>query len=758
MGSRPQLTAGLLPQWNESVLTPTRLTAPLHLRSGGTSVVLDTTDGGLPRVVHWGPDLGPLDDDALRGLLAAACAIPVSGGLDVAVPVTPLPEASTGWSGTPGLAGHRAGAGFSPRLRTTAVDGPTQGDDGVLRVTTHAVDPQAGLGVDVDLELHPSGVVRLRAAVRNTADTPFDLHGVLPALPVPDTATELLGTTGRHLRERSPQRLPFVAGSHVREARGGRPGADSTLVLVAGEQGFDARRGAVWGVHVGWSGNHRFGAERTPRGDAVLSGGELLLPGEVVLQRGEQYVSPWLYGSHGTGLDELASRFHTYVRSRPQHPRTPRPVTLNTWEAVYFDHDLDRLRALARTAADLGIERFVLDDGWFGSRRDDTRGLGDWEVSAEAWPDGLHPLIETVTGLGMQFGLWVEPEMVNPDSDLARAHPDWLLAVPGRLPVPARTQQVLDLGRPEAFAHVLGRLDAILTEHDIAYLKWDHNRDLIDAGHGHLGVPGVHRQTQAVYRLLDELRARHPGVEIESCASGGARVDLGILERTDRVWVSDTIDPVEREQIQRWTGLLLPPELMGQHVGGPVSHTTGRRHALSFRAATAFFGHFGVEWDVTQATDDERAELATWIAAHQAHRGLLHTGTRVHDEPADRALRVDGVVAPDRSAAIFAVTQLTTSVTSPPGAVRLPGLDPDARYDVRPLPPGNTIEGHGRGPLAWWDEGVRTTGRVLQQVGLRAPTLFPERTVLVQVRRTDAPAAPGTGGADAARPTSGGIA
>ncbi len=742
------------------MFAPSRLTAPVHLRSGGTSVVVDASGDALPRIVHWGPDLGPLDDETLASVVDAHRSIPVSGGLDVAVPVAVLPEASAGWTGQPGLAGHRDGSGFSTRLQVTGTDGPHRGDDDVLRLDVRSVDPVAELAVDLAVELHPSGVVRVRAAVRNTGSTPFDLHGVLPALPVPDVATELLGTTGRHLRERSPQRLPFVVGSHVRESRTGRPGADASLVLVAGEQGFGSRHGAVWGVHVGWSGNHRLVADRTPRGDAVLAGGELLLPGEIVLEPGAQYDSPWLYGSHGTGLDALASRFHDYVRARPQHPRTPRPVTLNTWEAVYFDHDLGRLSALADVAADLGVERFVLDDGWFGSRRDDTRGLGDWEVSDAVWPDGLEPLITKVTGLGMQFGLWVEPEMVNPDSDLARAHPDWLLAVPGRMPVPARNQQVLDLGRPEAFAHILGRLDALLTDHDIAYLKWDHNRELTDAGHGHLGVAGVHGQTLAVYRLLDELRSRHPGVEIESCASGGARVDLGILERTDRVWVSDTIDPVEREQIQRWTGLLLPPELMGQHVGGPVSHTTGRRHELSFRAATAFLGHFGVEWDVTQASDDERAELAAWIAAHRAHRDLLHTGTRVHADLADPALRAHGVVARDRSEAIFVVTQLTTSVTSPPGSIRLPGLDPDARYDVRPLPPGDTIEGHGRGPLTWWDEGVRLSGRALQQIGLRAPALFPERSVLVQVRRADAPTAPEqrAAAADGPLPTSGGTA
>ena len=234
-------------------------------------------------------------------------------------------------------------------------------------------------------------------------------------------------------------------------------------------------------------------------------------------------------------------------------------MTLNTWEAVYFDHRLEPLVELAEKAAAIGVERFVLDDGWFGSRRDDHAGLGDWWVSPEVWPQGLHPLVDRVTQLGMQFGLWVEPEMVNLDSDIARAHPEWVMATGGRTPVPSRHQQVLNLGIPECYAHIRDALFAILAEYDIAYLKWDHNRDLVDAGSHPDGRPGVHAHTLAVYRLLDELRAAHPRLEIESCYSGGGRVDLGILQRTDRVWVSDCIDPHERQMMQRWTAQLLPP-------------------------------------------------------------------------------------------------------------------------------------------------------------------------------------------------------
>lgn len=449
-------------------------------------------------------------------------------------------------------------------------------------------------------------------------------------LPVSPVATELFDLAGRWGRERAPQRAPLVVGTHARENRRGRTGPDAPLVLAAGTAGFGTRGGEVWAVHVAWSGNHVSYAERLSTGAAVLGGGELLLPGEIVLAAGESYTGPWVYAAHSAdGLDGIAARCHTHLRARRHHPRRPRPVVLNTWEAVYFDHDLARLTELARLAAEVGVERYVLDDGWFRHRRDDTAGLGDWYVDEAVWPDGLHPLVDAVRGLGMEFGLWVEPEMVNPDSDLARAHPEWLLATGGRRPLPSRNQQVLDLGQAGAHAYVLERLDALLTSYDIAYLKWDHNRDLLDAGSGPDGVPGVAAQTRAVHGLLDELRARHPRVEIESCSSGGLRVDLEILERTDRVWGSDVIDPLERQQIQRWTAQLLPPELVGSHVGAPRSHTTGHTHDLSFRAGTALFGSFGIEWDLTAASEAERAELAAWVALVKELRGLLHTGTVV---------------------------------------------------------------------------------------------------------------------------------
>ncbi|WFE49505.1 alpha-galactosidase [Micromonospora sp. WMMD1155] len=704
----------------------------LHVRRARTSLVLDARGPGLPRVVHWGGDVGDLDDDGLRQLTDATVPPVVPSSFDEPPVLSLLPEASAGWSGRPGLAGHRDGRDWSTAFRRDGLD-VDQAADGAARVTVRATDPEAGLALTIEVTLDPYGLLTVRHRLRNDGDSAYELRELTPVLPVPAVATELLDLTGRWCRERSPQRHPWQHGAWVREGRHGRTGHDATLLLVAGTAGFGFGHGEVWAVHTAWSGDHVTVAERRPTGESTLGGGELLAPGEIRLGPGESYETPLLYAVWSdTGLDGLSDVLHTHLRARPGHPRSPRPVTLNVWEAVYFDHDLDRLRALADRAAHIGVERFVLDDGWFRGRRDDTAGLGDWYVDEDVWPDGLQPLIDHVTGRGLQFGLWVEPEMVNPDSDLFRAHPDWLLAVPGRLPPAWRNQQVLDLGRPEAYTHVLDRLDALLTEHPgIRYLKWDQNRDLTEAGHH--GRPGVHAQTLAVYRLLDDLRSRHPDVEIESCSSGGARVDLAILARTDRVWASDCNDALERLSIQRWTGLLLPPELVGTHIGPQRSHTTNRVHDLGFRAATALFGHHGIEWDIASISTAEQTELAAWVALHKRLRPLLHGGRAVRVDHPDPAVWAHGVVDGDKTQGVYAVSRLATSATQSPGSVRLPGLDPERRYRVRPVSDVPLPASIDRSAPTWLADGVVLTGAALARVGLQMPALHPEQSLVLEV-------------------------
>jgi len=336
-------------------------------------------------------------------------------------------------------------------------------------------------------------------------------------------------------------------GAFIAENRSGRTSHEHIPALWAVQRDTTEWAGQVWAAHVAWSGNHSVFAEVLPDGRKYAQLGELLHPGELCLEPGEKYETPLVVAAHSErGMNEASWVLHRNVRANNKHSsmREPRKVSLNTWEAVYFNHDEQQLRALANTANECGVERFVLDDGWFGARRNDAAGLGDWVVSKDVYPQGLAPLISHVRSLGMEFGIWVEPEMVNVDSNVYRQHPEWVLSEPGYSAIFSRNQLVLNLAIPEAFAHVEQQLDALLSDHDIAYVKWDMNRAHVH-GSGADGAAGSHHQTLAVYRLLDSLRAKHPTVEFESCASGGGRIDHAMLQRTERVWTSDCNDALE---------------------------------------------------------------------------------------------------------------------------------------------------------------------------------------------------------------------
>jgi alpha-galactosidase len=694
----------------------------IHLRGRHSDVVVDLSSGA-PTIVHWGASL-------IGAIPPAAIERPIVGGsADVVAPVSIVPEHAAGFTGRPGLLGHRRRGGqWAPRFAPLAHDL----DD--TRLVVHARDAVAGLTLAVTIELDDALVVG--AEITNDGPDRYLLDALTITLPVPQHATELGSFEGRWTRELHPVRRPWPSGAHLVENRRGRTSHEYPPLVFAGTAGYGEWHGAVWGAHLAWSANHVLLAERLPDGRRYLQLGELLHPGEISLEPGESYRSPEVVAVHSDhGLTAATQQFHRHLRARATHPTTPRPVLVNTWEAVYFDHDLATLKALADRAARVGIERFVLDDGWFGSRRDDTSGLGDWTVSTDAHPNGLAPLIDHVRGLGMEFGIWVEPEMVNPDSDLYRKHPEWALTTDGYEPVLSRHQLVLDLAQPGAYEHVLTQLDALLDDHQIAFVKWDMNRDHI-AGSGAGGAAGTHAQTVALYRLLDDLRERHPMVEIESCSSGGARIDHEILKRTERVWTSDCNDALERQTIQRGASMLIPPELMGAHIGPSTSHTTRRTHTLAFRAATALFGHLGVEWNLLALDDGELDALRDVIALHRRLRPLLHGGdvVRFDTEPAAVA---HGVYAIDRREAIVSYAQVATALSLTPPPLLLAGLDSNRSYRVQRLAlPGERF-GPARTQPAWLTTGTEMSGADLGSVGLQIPSLHPESAILIHLTAHD---------------------
>ena len=701
----------------------------IELVGGGVSVVVDLADSG-PTVVHWGRPVGDL------ALVANLIERPVANGsLDVLAPLAVLPEHGSGYLGRPGIEGRRAdGSDWAPRFTTIAVDHDAAA--GALRVASG--DAVARLTSVVDLAVGPDGLLTASATLTNDGADDYHLDAVRLTLPLPGHATETLTFTGRWALELQPVRQPWPSGSLSVEGRTGRTSHDRVPLAFAGTPSFGEDDGEVWGVHLGWSGSSAVHFDANADGRRSVQLGELLQPGEVVLAPGVSYTSPVVYGAWSDrGLNGASAAYHAHLRAQPNHPRTPRPVTLNTWEAIYFAHSFELVARLADRAAAVGIERFVLDDGWFHLRRDDHAGLGDWWVDPAVWPDGLGPIVDHVTGLGMQFGLWFEPEMVNPDSDLYRAHPEWVLTDDRYEPVLGRHQLVLDLHRPEVGDYLFEKIDAVLAAHDIGYVKWDMNRDLVHASHDRRAA--VHEQTLGLYRLLDRVRTAHPDVEIESCSSGGGRTDFGILRWASRFWTSDSNDAYDRQHIQRSLSYLFPPELMGAHIGPPRAHTTGRTHALAFRAATAFFGHFGVEWNVLDLDDRELAQLSDVVALHKRFRPLLHSGvTRRIDHPNPAVIAHCVVRADQREALVsYALVGSPRSLMCEP--VRVVGLLDDVRYRVDVLPIAGGLRGAVRRQPAWITDGLVATGRQLAALGVQPPVLHPESAMVVHIRAEGEP-------------------
>jgi alpha-galactosidase len=591
-------------------------------------------------------------------------------------------------------------------------------------------DPIAELEIEISYQLTPSDILLIDATLTNKGSDNYFLEHLLYWLPLPEAAEEVLDFYGHWTKERQPQRREIAYGLTSREIFEGRTGHDYTITQVALNNSTNFRNGQAWSLAMAWSGNNIHHVERLADGHKSIGAGEYLLPGEVILAPGESYKAPRAVATYtDAGLDGVTSNHYKWIRGRANHITKvrPRPLTLNMWEAVYFNHSFEGIKKIVDKAAEIGVERVVLDDGWFGSRRTDNKGLGDWIVAPEVWPDGLNPIIDYANSKGIEFGLWFEGEMVNPDSDLYRAHPDWILQEPGRIPVAGRWQQVLDITKEGAYNHVLGQVDAILSAHNISYIKWDHNRHLTDPISD--GRPVARKQTEAIYRLFDELKVRHPGLEIESCASGGGRIDLGMIEHADRFWTSDMNDPHERAAIQRWTGLVIPPEFLGSHVGPTVGHQMNRTHDITFRVLSALFGHAGIEWNITEATDAEIATLKKYVAFYKSNRDFIHSGDVVRSDIFKDNAYLYGTVSSDKKRALFTYLQLTSIDNFGPLMATFDGLDPATRYQVEVVEDLSASVFMQKVKPGWWPK-VVLTGDQLGSIGLHLPVVRPENGLL----------------------------
>ena len=684
-----------------------------RLDDGRQTLVLAATNDRLPQVVYWGPTL-PAGEHL--GTLHAAHVIDVTGGmLDENPDLSICPEATRSFPGQPGLIVRDTDG--TPLLPKFCLDSATQ--NGTLELVYR--DNENGLTLTalftVDADTHIITCQHTLDATR-----PVHLHWLAaPVLPAPQQSEDMIDVSGRWCGEFQLSRTAWSAGMRYRENRTGRTGHEHFPGLLIPTIGTTNTRGECYGFHYGWSGGHKMIAEELQDGRRQIQFGHAA---RMETEPSTQFKTAPLYICYSdTGLNGCAVSFQRHLRDRVvtwPKPDKPRPVHYNCWEAVYFDHKLPVLKDIADRAAALGAERFVLDDGWFGNRDDDTRSLSDWEVDARKYPDGLNPLVEHVHGLGMTFGIWFEPEMINEDSDIHRAHPDWALGSEDQ--TLGRQQKALNMALPEVREFLYSRMSKVLRETDIDYIKWDHNRVL--------PMPDA-AQTRGSYALIDRLRADFPQVEIESCASGGGRIDFGIMQRTQRVWLSDSNDALERLRIQHDAALFLPLAVTGSHVGPRVCHTSGRTLDISFRAWVAAQRHMGFEMDPRELTEHETRVLTEITSWWKYHRSWMHTADILRLDSADPAVLAEQQLARDGTRFVVFAGKAATSAQIAPRPLRLTALDPDAMYRIT-LANRETAPALSRGTTALKTDVLDVSGTYLMRNGVTLPWSFPERMWVIE--------------------------
>lgn len=680
-----------------------------RLDDGRQTLVLGSRRAHLAEVIYWGPRLP--DDEDLETLFLTH-QIDVTGGmLDENPELSLCPEATRSFPGQPGLI-LRAGDG-TPILPKFCYADEQVGDD---KLTLTYCDDAQDLSIEFAFAIDPETHVITAQTHLNSA-RPVHLHWLsAPVFPGAQQSDEMIDFAGRWCGEFQMNTTPWSAGIRYRENRTGRTGHEHFPGLIVPCRGATNAAGHAFAFHYGWSGGHRMVAEELPDGRRQIQFGHAA---RSEMQAQTQVSSAPLYAVFSDdGLNGCAVAYQRHLRDRIvkwPDPDRPRPVHYNCWEAVYFDHNLPTLKDIASRAAHLGAERFVLDDGWFGQRDDDTAALSDWEVDPRKYPDGLQPLIDHVHGLDMSFGIWFEPEMINPNSDVHRAHPDWALGSEDQ--ILGRQQKALNMALPAVQDFLFQRISAILTEYDIDYIKWDHNRVL--------PMPEA-AQTRGSYALIDRLRAAHPNTEIESCASGGGRIDFGILERTHRVWLSDSNDALERLHIQHNSALFLPMAVTGSHVGPRECHTSGRMLDIQFRAWVAAQRHLGYEMDPRELSDHEIEVLRDVTAWWKANRDWMYRADILRLDSADPAVIAEQQIAEGGGRFVVFAGKAETSSQIAPRPLRLTRLTPDARYRIT-LKNREDAPRLSRGDQALKSKPVILSGRYLMNHGVTLPWSFPER-------------------------------
>ncbi len=594
------------------------------------------------------------------------------------------------------------------------------------------------IGVEVELLFgvyEAQDVITRAVRVTNTGAGDVRLERAASlCLDIPFGAWELIHFHGRHTMEMIPERVTLMHGVQSVMSRRGASSHQHNPFTILCEPTASEDGGECYGIMPVYSGSHRTDIELDQAGSVRVVSGINPDGFSWTLSPGMCFDTPEvILAFTAGGLTALSHIYHRFIRSylcRSRYASDRRPVLLNSWEAAYFDWDEDKLVRIAQGAASLGAELFVLDDGWFGRRDDDTRALGDWVPHAGKLPGGLDPLIRRVRETGLRFGIWVEPEMVNEDSDLYREHPDWALTVPGRKPAMSRDQLVLDLSRTEVTDWLYDTLGSLLRDHPIAYVKWDMNRSLSDVFSRALPPERqgetAHRYMLGLYGLLERLTREFPDVLFEGCSGGGGRFDAGMLAYFPQIWASDNTDPIARLGIQRGLSYGYPPSAASAHVSSSPNHQTGRHTPMKTRAITAMAGSFGYELDPGALSEAEREQIRGQIARYRELRPLLLNG-RYYRLPDTEMFSAWQFVSDDGGQALVSVVVRSPEANPRPLHIRLKGLDPAADYIL------DDPDVFGEREAAGAAAGTEFSGTALMHAGYTFPPLlgdYPGRMLL----------------------------
>ena len=580
---------------------------------------------------------------------------------------------------------------FRGKRGLTGLPATYAGDDEAMTLEVNLEDEVAKMTLTLSytiFEKYPA--VARHAKFTNNCTAKVKLDRALSAcLDLPDQDYEWMQFSGAWARERIPVVRKLSEGSVSVESKRGISSANQNPFVIVKRPHADDFRGEAYGFSFVYSGNFLAKAECDTFGRLrVLMG---INPDRFTwpLQKGESFETPEVVIAYtDNGLNDLSQTYHSLYNNnlvRGTGKNTPRPILINNWEATFMDFTEDKIMKIVKKAKEAGVELFVLDDGWFGARDDDYAGLGDWIENPKKLPQGMAGLARKVNALGLKFGFWIEPEMVNPDSNLYRRHPDWVLSAPGRKSSLGRHQLVLDFSRPEVVDHIYGMLKKVFEESNVSYIKWDMNRSLTEVYSNDLPAEEqgtvYHKYILGVYGLYERLRNEFPDILFESCSSGGNRYDAGMLYYAPQAWCSDNTDAIDRIRIQYGTSYGYPISSIGAHVSAVPNQQTGRSTPISTRANVAYFGTFGYELDLNTLSDKEFEEVKEQIKFMKENRELLQYGTfyRLRSPfETDQAAWI--VVSKDKKKAIFGFYCMRSNVNSLPGFLKLAGLEEDRKY------------------------------------------------------------------------------